>query len=213
MYAFDRRRILGLAAGAALTLPPIASAKSVAAAQAAMDGLAKSDPFYGVFLLGQGARTDFARAYGMADIEAGRLATAGTRYGVASISKWFTAVAVLRLVEQGRLSLDAPITTWLKDYRADTGAKLTLRRLLSNTSGVPNGFINAVRADATLMTRQTSTAEAVRTHASGDLIFEPGARFDYSLTNWILVRAILEQAAGEPYEAAMRRLVLAPLGL
>lgn len=218
MSEFSRRRLLALAAGVATVSPGLGRAAdpraaAAAAAAAAMDGLAKSDPFYGVFLLGQGLRAEVVRAYGFADVEAGRRAEPGTRYGIASISKWFVSIAALRLCEQGKLALDAPITTWLKDYRADTGNRLTLRRLLSNRSGVPNGFIAALRADPSLAAKETSTAEAVRAYASGDLAFEPGAKFDYSLTNWILVRAILEAATGESLDALMSRLVFAPLGL
>ncbi|HWW12285.1 MAG TPA: serine hydrolase domain-containing protein, partial [Brevundimonas sp.] len=159
-------------------------------------------------------RARITHAAGMAQIARGVPMRAATSLGIASISKRLTAVAVMRLVDEGRLSLDAPITTWLADYPAETGARITLRRLLSNSSGVPNPFRAAVEADPALLEEPwISTAEAVRRLATGDLVFEPGARFDYVLSNWILVLAILEAVTGRPYAEAMRALVLEPLGM
>ncbi|MBQ1542074.1 MAG: beta-lactamase family protein [Caulobacteraceae bacterium] len=213
----DRRRFIGLAACGALAASGRAVAAEpaydLAAAGRVVDAFARAEPFYGVVQFGRAGRIESSRAFGLRDIEAGAPMQVDTRFCVASISKWFSSILVLRLVDQGRLSLDAPLTDVLADYRADTGRRVTLRRLLSNTSGVPNGFLTAARADASLMSKAATTAEAVRLYASGDLAFEPGARFDYSMTNWILVRAAVERAAGEPFETAMERLVLKPLGL
>lgn len=88
------------------------------------------------------------------------------------------------------LYLDAPIARWLPYYRADTGARLTLRRLLSNSSGLPKMFLPAAAIDPTLRTRDVPTAEAVKRFASGDLYFEPDAKFDYVLESWIIVDAV-----------------------
>ncbi|RZJ29384.1 MAG: class A beta-lactamase-related serine hydrolase [Brevundimonas sp.] len=87
-----------------------------------------------------------------------------------------------------------------------------MHRLLSNSSGAPNPFRAVVEAEpALLQPPYIDTAEAVRRFATGDLVFEPGARFDYVLSNWILVLAILGAVTGQPYPDAMRRLVLDPL--
>ncbi|MFZ5793831.1 MAG: serine hydrolase domain-containing protein [Sphingomonas sp.] len=111
------------------------------------------------------------------------------------------------------LYLDAPIARWLPYYRADTGARLTLRRLLSNSSGLPKMFLPAAAIDPTLRTRDVPTAEAVKRFASGDLYFEPGAKFDYVLENWIIVDAVIEVVTGQPFHKAMHALTLDPLGL
>jgi len=214
MRKIDRRRVVGMTAGAALTAgPAVAREPDVGAAAAAIDAFLRTEPFYGVVQLGQGTRIDVAQAAGLADIEAGTPAQAATRYGVASITKWLVTAAVLRLADQGRLDLDGPIGAVLPDLPADTGAKVTLRRLLSNTSGVPNGFFKAVRADPAVRTREMSAAEAAKLYGSGPLAFTPGTKFDYSHTNWILVRAIVEAAAGEDFGGALKRLVFDPLGL
>jgi CubicO group peptidase (beta-lactamase class C family) len=210
-----KRRDLFLA-GAGLMLTPatvLAATGPLGADNPVVEAFVKEQAFQGVIMLGKAGKPTYARAFGMADIEAGRPATIDTVYAIASMSKWLTAVTVLKLVEAGKLSLDAPITTWLPDYRADTGAKVTLRRLLSNSSGVPNGFTTAIKADPTLFKARLSTAEALKRFCLGDLAFEPGMKFDYALTNWIIVLAIVEAVTGLPFQAAVREITLSPLGL
>ncbi len=211
---FDRRNLL--LAGVGLVLSPgaaLAAAKPLGRDNPIVDAFVKAQGFNGVVMLGKAGKPTYARAFGLADIEAARPSTIDTVYGIASISKWLTAVTVMKLAEAGKLSLDAPITTYLSDYRADTGAKVTLRRLLSNSSGVPNGFIAAAKSDPGVLTRDLPAAEAVRRYCQGDLAFEPGARFDYAMTNWIMVVATIEAVTGRPYQDAMRMITLEPLGL
>lgn len=210
---FDRRQLL--AAGAAAGILPVVAraAPQIGTDNAVVDAFVKAEGFQGVVMLGKGGKRHYARAFGMADIEAKRPADVETRYAVASISKWLTTVTILKLVERGKLSLDSPITTWLPGYRADSGAKVSLRRLLSNTSGIPNLFGPAAKADPTLTTREISTAEGIKLYAQGDLASEPGARFDYAMTNWFIVVGIVEAVTGRPFQEAMRAITLDPLGL
>lgn len=213
---FNRRSLLALAGGAAaataLPGPALAGGSSLESRVTPLiDGMVRDSGFQGVVLLGQGGRTRFARATGQAVIERAVPMTTDTPLGIASISKRIKAVAVMRLVDQGKLDLDAPITTWLTDYRADTGARVTLRRLLSNSSGVPNLFGGLNSADPTLINEPMTTREAIATFASGDMVFEPGARFDYAMTNWIIILGVIEAVTGLPYPEAMRALVLNPL--
>jgi CubicO group peptidase (beta-lactamase class C family) len=212
----SRRLVLaaGSAAFLAETLPGAAMAKRPAdAAQPIIDAMVRDHAFQGVVMLGRGGISCFARAIGSADIDNRVALKVDTPFGIASISKRLTAVAVMRLIERNRLSLDAPITTYLHQYRADTGAKISLRHLLSNSSGVPSQFLAAARDDPSLLTAQLSTTEAIRRFASGDFTFEPGTRFDYALTNWVLITGILEAVTGQPYAEIMRELVTGPLGL
>jgi CubicO group peptidase (beta-lactamase class C family) len=210
----SRRHVLAGTSGvlALATLPRLAFAIASKAPEI-IETWVKANAFQGVVLLGRSGVAHYARAFGMIDIEAHRAARIDDVYCIASISKWLTTLSVLRLVERGLLDLDAPITKWLPDYRADTGARLTLRRLLSNSSGLPKMFISAAQADPALLTQDLPAAEAVRRFASGDLYFEPGTTFDYILENWIIVYAIIEAVTGLTYHAAMRALTLDPLGL
>lgn len=209
------RRSLLAASGAALLLTALPRPASSAAKDAptVIDAWAKANGFQGVVLLARDGKVAYAHPFGIVDVEAQRPAKLDDVYGIASISKWLTTLAVLRLVEQRKLDLDRPITAWLPDYRADTGARITLRRLLSNSSGLTEQFSPAAKADPSLLTLELTGAEAVRRFASADLAFEPGAKFDYIFANWIAIYAIIEAVTGMPFADAMRMLVLEPLDL
>jgi CubicO group peptidase (beta-lactamase class C family) len=214
---FGRREFLAGAVALGLAEEAGATVLSGDAADKVIDGFLKTQPFQGVVLVGRAGKPIYSRVTGFADIEAKRPATLETPYAIASISKWLTTIAIFRLVEAGKLDLDAPITRYLADYRADTGARVTLRRLMSNTSGVPNGFGAAMKADPELLPGLVRTgvgaAEAVKRWGEGDLAFEPGKQFDYSMTNWIIVVAVVEAATGQAFETVVADLVTKPLGM
>ena len=178
-----------------------------------VDRFAVQTAFEGVVLVARGDSVVLAAPYGLADIEAGDSARIDTRYQVGSVAKWITAVVVLTLVDDGALSLTAPVGTYLPDLPEATARGVTLHHLLSNTSGVPDGVVAAYEADPTALDAPLSTEAAVRRFARGDLRFEPGARFDYAITNWLLVQSIVERATGQPFEAALRTRLTEPLGL
>lgn len=176
-----------------------------------VDTFVRTNDFHGVIHLVRQDREVFSEAFGMADVEAGRRASIDTLYPLASISKWFTCTTVLRLVDQGKLDLDAAISDYLASYRSDTGSKVKLKHLLSNTSGIPNLF--NPKADPGLWTRAFTTDDAIKTFCSGDLAFEPGSRFAYEFTNWIIVKGIVETVIGKDFVEAVDIFTLAPLGL
>ncbi|WP_225410674.1 serine hydrolase domain-containing protein [Stigmatella hybrida] len=179
-----------------------------------VDALTARPDFHGVVLVAAGrGQAPYLRAHGMANAEAGVAATAATRYQIGSVSKWLTSIVVLRLVERGTLGLDTPIGQWLPALPEQTRERVLLRHLLSNTSGIPNGVMEAYKKDRSMALRQLSAAEAARTYGSGALQAVPGAAWDYSLTNWVLVRALLEQANGKSFEQTVEEELLGPLKL
>ncbi|MDG2530100.1 serine hydrolase domain-containing protein [Caulobacter endophyticus] len=207
------RRGLFAAAGALCAAPglSLAAPARLGADNPVVDAFVAEQKFQGVVMIGRKGRASYVRAFGMADIEAQKPATRDTVYAIASISKWLTTIAVLRLVEQGKLSLDAPIATWLPRQRPDTGKTVTLTHLLSNTSGVPNGFTPALKIDPEILKRELSAAQAVILFCQGDPLFPPGSKFDYALTNWFVVTAIVEAVTGKPFQAVVEELVTGPL--
>lgn len=182
-------------------------------AASVIEAMVRDHGFQGVVMLGHRGEPRFSQAVGSADITRDIRVTIDTPFGIASISKRLTAVAVMRLIERGRLALDAPITTYLPDYRPDTGAGVSLRHLLSNSSGVPNLFRPAIRADTLLLSAEMPAKEAIRRFASGDLAFAPGTQFDYTPTNWFIVLGLIEAVTGLSYSRAMDALVIEPLNL
>lgn len=178
-----------------------------------VDNYIRDYKFQGVVFLGQKGQSLFSRTVGFADFERQTRMTSDTVFGIASISKMLTSVTVLRLIEQKQLGLDEPISAYLPDFRKDQGKVLTLRRLLANDSGVLNQFSAAWKADPTVMEKPMATMQAVHRYCEADLAFAPGARFDYSLSNWILVLAIVEAVTHMPFNQAMRTITLDPLKL
>jgi CubicO group peptidase (beta-lactamase class C family) len=178
-----------------------------------VDRAVEADGFNGVALVGRGGTIEAIEARGAADAGHGVPMTQDTRFEVGSVSKWIAAVVVMKLVDQGKLDLDAPIGSYLPDYRTDTGAKLTLRRLMSHSSGLPNQILAARQADPSIRGVELSQTEAVRRYASGDLAFEPGTAWDYSHSNWLVVKAVVERVSGMPYAQLVDRLLVKPLRL
>lgn len=169
--------------------------------------------FNGVVLTRDGSNAaPLVRAYGMAREAPGHPARADTRYQIGSISKWISAVAILRLVDQHKLSLDTPIGSYLQDLPQHTGKSVTLRHLLTNTSGIPNGVMQAFRKDPSIAELPLSHLQASLRFGAGAPAFAPGSAWDYSPTNWVLVAAVIEHATGMDYATAVAQLVLAPAG-
>ena len=156
----DRRAFV--AGGLCLGLPVTGWAKSQAGSRvAALRSIALPTGFNGVLAYGRRGRIEALRSVGFADMEGGRPMTAATTFRWGSASKWLASVAALRLAERKRLDLDAPIGTYLPDVRRDTGARVTMRHLLSNTSGVPDLLSRRLGAEPELRTSTASAAEIV----------------------------------------------------
>lgn len=181
-------------------------------AQSYHDLVEASTGFNGVALVGTGDHVAFVEGIGRADAANGVPMLASTRFETGSVSKWIASIVILKLVDQGKLDLDAPISRYLPDYRPDTGARLTLRRLMSHSSGVPNQIL-AARKDPAVRGIEMDQMEAVRLYASGDLAFAPGSDWDYSHSNWLIAKAVVERVTGQRYAALVDRLLVRPLGL
>ncbi|WP_225540692.1 serine hydrolase domain-containing protein [Xanthomonas sp. XNM01] len=176
-----------------------------------LDALAAEDRLSGSFLLAHAGRPLFAWHGGLADREASVPVSAETRFRFASLGKMFTAVAVLQLVEAGRLELDAPLSTYLPDYpnRAVADA-VTLRHLLSHTGGTGEVF------DA----RFSAISSTLRTHrdywpvyAPAPLAFAPGSDDGYSNYGYILLGSVIEAVSGQSYYDYVAHHIFDPAGM
>jgi D-alanyl-D-alanine carboxypeptidase len=155
----------------------------------------------------QDGRLAYARAYGAARLNPRVPSTPAARYAIDSVSKEFTAAAVLLLAERGELSLDEPIAKWFPELR--TAAAVTLRQLLTHTSGIrdywPQDFLTPE------MTRPTTTAAIIDEWVQRPLDFEPGTDWQYSNTGYVLAGAIVEKVSGETLFEFLGHHVFAPL--
>jgi len=151
----------------------------------------------------------YAKALGKADLSANRAAETTTRYAVGSISKQFTVAALLMLQEQGKLSLDDKIAKFFPQLTR--AGDITIRMLLSHTSGyedyAPQDYMIPE------WTRQVTPQTLMREWAGRPLDFEPGTRWQYSNTNFVVAGAIFEKVAGQPLVAFLRERIFRPLGM
>lgn len=207
-----RRDLLGGLAAAPFARGTWAATDQRSVHDTAVVRLAAESGFAGVVMVGHRGKPSFARAIGLASVEANTPATIKTRYAIGSVSKWLTTTAVLRLVDHWILSLDAAISTYLPWLPGQAG-KVPLRYLLSNTSGIPDRLVAAIKVDASWRRSDAVARDVVRRFVPGDLAFAPGARFDYAVLNWVIVRAVMEERTGRPFAALIDELVIEPVGL
>lgn len=154
--------------------------------------------------------TVLAKGYGYADLAERVPASANTVYRLASITKQFTAAAILHLAEEGKLSLDDRISDYLPDY-PDPGRRITIRDLLSHTSGLSDVAVVPILEEAGGVgyTRD----QIIDLVASQPLDFEPGTGHSYSNVGYMLAGAVIERVTGTTYEDYLTDEVLGPLGL
>lgn len=133
---------LGLTAAAPMVAPGLDSSTLPQKLDALMSGYAETQFFTGVLLVAKDDAVLYQKAFGMADRERGVPNGLATRCNIASMGKTFTAVLVMQLVEQGKLSLDTPIRAYLPEYRIPNADKITMRHLLTHTSGLSNYMLH-----------------------------------------------------------------------
>jgi len=139
----------------------------------------------------------------------GQAITGDTPFLIGSMSKTFTALAIMQLVEQGRVELDAPVQRYLSWFRvADAAASraITVRHLLLHTSGIPTAADRATGEDRSL-------AGHVRALHGVSLSDSPGNAHRYASPNYLVLGAIFESVTGVPYATQVKRAILTPLGM
>lgn len=175
-----------------------------------MDAAVKVDGFSGAVLVSRKGETLFARGYGLANVEHDVPNTPRTRFRLGSITKQFTAMAILVLKEQGKLALDDPIGKYVDDAPA-AWKKVTLHHLLTHTSGVPS--YTSDPSYVKKMARPESVKSMIARFRDKPLDFESGSKFSYSNSGYFLLGAVIEKASGTSYEAFLKSSIFDPLGL
>ncbi|CAN5423179.1 hypothetical protein BH09PLA1_BH09PLA1_27230 [soil metagenome] len=150
------------------------------------------------------------KAYGLADLENGVKLTPDMIFRIGSITKQFTSVGILQLVQAGRVSLDDSITKYVPDF--DTSGKtITIEHLLTHTSGIPN--ITALPDFEAQMSKDFSPSQNIARLAGKPLEFNPGEQFQYSNTNYLLLGMVIEKVSGKRYAEYFDASIAKPLGL
>ncbi len=151
--------------------------------------------FNGSVLVAENGNILYKKGFGLANMEWNIPNKANTKHRLGSISKQFTGMLIMQLVEAGKLDLHVPITTYLTDYPKENGDKITIHHLLTHSSGIPNytSFTNF----RSLQRDYYSPKDFVKTFADSTLNFNPGAQFSYSNSGYFLLGAIIEKLTGK----------------
>jgi CubicO group peptidase (beta-lactamase class C family) len=157
----------------------------------------------------QGGKIVYEKAYGHARLDPATEAKAEMRYGIGSVSKQFLAGAILLLVQDGKLSLDDRVSRYLPNLTR--AGEITIRQLLSHTSGYqdyyPQDYV------APFMQKPVTVDGILDQWAKKPLDFDPGTRWQYSNTNYVVAGRIIERVTGEPYFNFLAKRILGPLGM
>ncbi len=151
--------------------------------------------------------------YGLANLAAGTRIAPAQIFHLASVGKQFTALAVLKLFEQGKLDLDDPIGNYLPEL-AHFGKGMTIRRLLNHTSGIPDAYSGKLLDALMERSGRPTNADllAVLSTAEGTL-FEPGFQFEYSNTGYDVLGSLIEKVSGRSYPDFLDEVIFLPLGM
>lgn len=171
--------------------------------------LVEARDFSGAILVARDGKVIFRKAYGMANYELGVKNTTDTKFGIASISKYLTAVAVMRLVQQDRLQLDDRLSKYLPDFPGAEG--ITIAQVLGHRAGIPHASYS-LENDRELMT-PIGSASLVRRIGAKPRVGPPGKQRQYSTAGYSVLGRVIEIATGQAYEDAMRQLVFLPSGM
>ncbi len=202
---------VALAAAGECGQTPLPAAENDPALEARIDEYVRPyqelGSFSGSILIARGGKILLSKGYGMANYELSVPNTPQTRFHIASLSKPFTAAAILMLEERGRLTVRDPLARFLPDY--PNGDRITIHHLLSHRSGIPN--VNNL-PDYDEKSRFPHTIlEIIGMFKHLPAEFAPGERYSYSNSNYVLLAHIIEQASGRSYGDFLAENIFRPL--
>jgi CubicO group peptidase (beta-lactamase class C family) len=158
----------------------------------------------------------FQQGYGLADLQRGTAITPATNFRLASVTKQFTATAIMLLVKEGKLKYSDHLTDIFPDFPA-YGREITVRNLLNHTSGLPDyedlwdhQFPNTPDTELPQV-RDAQVLQLMKGQSKGK--FAPGTRFSYSNSGYSVLSQIVEKTSGEPFEEFLRTRIFQPLGM
>lgn len=172
--------------------------------------------FEPAILIEQNSKTVYHKSFGFANFPFKVLNTTDTKYKIASITKAFTSVLILQLYEQGKIDLEKPILNYLPHYKGAAGDKVTIKELLSMTSGMRNmdegtTLESALKNGMPQFQLPHTPDEMLVKYCSDTLVSKPGTKFDYNNAEYIILGKIIEQVTGKTYEENLKEKILQPL--
>ena len=168
--------------------------------------------FNGSALVADHGRVIYRKSFGFANFEWNVPNTPDTKFRIGSITKSFTAILTLQLVERGKLKLDGKVTDYLPDFSRKTGDRITIDQLLTHTSGLPD-YNNVPDFFRIVQSGLLGDEEILQRISGYDLLFEPGTKFNYSNDGYRVLGAIIAKVTAKPYAVVLRENILDPVGM
>jgi CubicO group peptidase (beta-lactamase class C family) len=168
--------------------------------------------FNGTVLVAEKGKVIFKKGYGLANMEWNIPHKPDTKFRIGSITKQFTSMLIMQLVEKGEIDLQGKLSDYLPYYRKDIGEKVTIHHLLTHTSGIPS-----YTRDMAHLTEAHQdpypVGEFVKKYCSDELEFEPGSEYRYNNSGYFILGAIIETVTGKPYADVLQEKILDPAGM
>ncbi|MBB6609657.1 serine hydrolase [Pontibacter sp. Tf4] len=161
--------------------------------------------FSGTVAVTQNGKTIYSKGFGMADYEKGIPNGTDVKYRIGSVTKSFTAILIMQLQERGKLNVQDKLSKYLPDF--PNSDKITLQQLLTHTAGLPD----YVTMWKDVNTKPATNQQIIAFFKDNKLEFEPGTKWKYSSTGYILLGRVIEVVTGKPYEKVLARQILKPL--
>jgi len=165
----------------------------------------------GAVLIAKNNKIIYKKGFGIADLEMNVANNPATVFRLGSITKQFTAIAILQLVEKGKLSLQDSIQKFITDF-SSKGHPITVEHLLTHTSGIKE-FLTMDHSDPFVLRREFSPKEIIDFFMDEPLEFIPGSKYSYSNSGYIILGYIIENITGEPYAKYIGENLLQPSGM
>ncbi len=190
--------------------PIVVDEQRIAQVERLVEKYYEAGMFNGVALVAQNGKTLFEKGYGYANLEWQIPNGPDTRFNIASLSKGFAALAIMLLVQEGKIDLEAPISTYLPEYRSDIAESVTVHQLVNHTSCIPEetAYMLESRTD-----RQVSRERLLRLINAAGPVLEPGTRFSYNNVGYILLSRIVESVSGMDFAQFLTERIFRPLGM
>jgi len=176
-----------------------------------VDEYARLGEFSGTMLVADRDGIIVEKPFGLANREWDIPNAMDTRFRIGSLSKQFAATLIMRLVDEGRLDLDAKLSDVLSWYRKDTGELVSIRQILNHTSGIDRTGVMVMIQERGRIGMPLK--DAVMAYCSGDLEWEPGTQFAYNNSGYLILGAIVEELYGAPYADIFRDVITGPVGM
>lgn len=169
--------------------------------------------FNGAILVADHGKVIYAKGVGEANMTSHTPNTPQTKFGIASITKQFTALLILRQVAVNKIALQGKVSDYLPWYRKDTGSRMTIEQLLHHTSGLPPDFDSPEFNATPEAARRYEHQEFAERFCQPALASEPGTKWEYSNCGYNLLGLILERVTGMPFDALLQQRILHPVGM